>query len=267
MSVAALTAAVAQDRAAGFEPFLVVGNAGTTSTGSVDPLDAIASFAADNELWLHVDGAYGGFATLTEHGRTLLRGIERADSVTLDPHKWLYQPFECGCLLMRDGSALRRAFHVMPDYLRDTAVADSQNAEVNFAERGIQLTRYARVLKVWISLHYFGLDAFRATIDRSMDLTMHAENIIRANGAFELLTPARLGIVCFRRRYEGSAQDADRANEGLVRKLMESGMGMISSTRVNGVYALRLCILSYRTTINDVEQVLAWLASSEIDGV
>lgn len=265
MNMHALRDAIAADRAAGRKPFLVVGNAGTTSTGSIDPLVAMSELCRAESLWFHIDAAYGGFAAITSRGRTVLDGIGTADSVTLDPHKWLYQTFEVGCLLLRDPVALRNAFHVMPDYLRDTAVGADDDGPVNFAERGIQLTRYARAIKIWLSLNYFGLDAFRAAIDRTLDLTAFAESSIRASDAFEILAPARLGIVCFRRRIAGDdAKHVEAINNMLVKRLMDSGLGMVSSTRVNGVYALRLCILTYRTTEEDVTRVIDWLASAPV---
>lgn len=267
IDMAALARAVAEDRESGFDPFLVVANAGTTSTGSVDPIRELASFCRGNSMWLHVDAAYGGFAALTERGRLLFDGIGEADSVTLDPHKWLYQPFEAGCLLVRDAKLLRTAFHVMADYLKDTAIDDVQDAPVNFAEHGVQLTRYARTIKLWLSINYFGVEAFRDTIDRTMDLAAAAESMIRDIPAFEVVTPARLGIVCFRRRVNGDAATVERVNEKLVRGLMASGVGMISSTRVHGLYALRVCILTHRTQLEDVRSVIDWLATSEIDGV
>jgi glutamate/tyrosine decarboxylase-like PLP-dependent enzyme len=208
-----------------------------------------------------VDAAYGGFALLTERGRAALTGIEAADSVTLDPHKWLYQPFEAGCLLVRHGRLLADAFHIMPDYLQDTAVAAGELPEVNFADRGLQLTRCFRALKIWLSLKSFGTDAFRQAIDRTMDLAAYAEERIRARPeVFEMLSPAALGIVCFQRRLGG---DTEARNAALVRDLAASGTGMISSTRVRGRYALRLCILSHRTTAADVDAVLDWLAAAD----
>jgi glutamate/tyrosine decarboxylase-like PLP-dependent enzyme len=264
----ALHQAIHADRAVGLEPFLVVGNGGTTSTGSVDDLQALAALCRAESLWFHVDAAYGGFAVLTERGRALLSGIDAADSVTLDPHKWLYQPFEVGCLLVRDAARLRSAFHIMPDYLRDTAVAEEPGAPVNFAERGVQLTRYARVIKVWLSLNYFGVDAFAKTIDRTLDHALYAESIIREHDSLELLSPARLGVVCFRRRMPDGLEDrSQELNEQLLRALMLSGRGMISSTRVNGEYALRLCILSFRTTQDDVREVVEFLARHPLSRV
>ncbi|HEX7117754.1 MAG TPA: aminotransferase class V-fold PLP-dependent enzyme [Longimicrobiales bacterium] len=263
---ATVAAAVDEDARAGRRPFLLVANAGATSTGAIDPLPELADLCAERGLWFHVDGAYGGFAALTERGRALLRGIERADSITLDPHKWLYQPFEAGCLLVRRGHRLHEAFHILPDYLQDAAVA---GAEVNFADRGVQLTRAARALKLWISIQYFGLAAFRQAVDNALDLALHAERVVEAAPELELLAPATLGIVCFRRRPAGVDDEAEleRINAALVPRLLESGVGMISSTRLHGRYALRVCPMNHRTRPEDVERVLQWLATAEIDDV
>ena len=267
----ALAATVRADAEAGLVPFLVIANGGSTSTGAVDPLPDLAPFCRENGIWFHVDAAYGGFAVLTERGRALLDGLGAADSVTLDPHKLLYQSFEAGCLLVREGALLERAFRVMPVYLQDTAQRETATPTptaddgVNFGERGIQLTRSARALKVWVSLQYFGVDAFRTTIDRTMSLARHAETKIRASAALELITPASFGIVCFRRRAAGDAAERERANASLVKGLAESGEGLISSTRVKGEYALRLCILSHRTRGEDVDRVLQWLETAPID--
>lgn len=261
----ALEAAVGEDARAGRRPFLVVASAGTTNTGAVDPLPELASFCAGAGLWLHVDGAYGGFAVLTERGRERLRGIEQADSITLDPHKWLYQPFEAGCLLVREGTLLRDAFHIMPDYLQDTAVG---GGEVNFADRGIQLTRGARALKIWLSLKYFGVNAFRQAIDHSLDLALNAQERIQASPTLELLAPATLGIVCFRRHPEGEDDEAvlERMNVQLAQRLKESGLAMLSSTRIHGKYALRLCPLNHRSRVEDVEAVLEWIEGIAVRG-
>ena len=260
----ALTAAIEKDVRAGREPFLAVANAGATNTGAVDPLREIAAVCAEAGVWLHVDAAYGGFAVLTERGRGWLEGIDQADSITLDPHKWLYQPYEAGCLLVREGTLLSRAFHIMPEYLQDTAVG---GVEVNFADRGVQLTRSARALKLWLSIQSFGVDAFRDAIDRSLDLAVVAQERISASEGLELLSPATLGIVCFRRRPPGMTAEGslERLNASLARKLMESGEGMVSSTRVDGRYALRLCVLNHRSGAADVERVLGWLERAPLD--
>ncbi len=256
MRPGALAAAVAEDRARGLRPAIVVANGGATSTGAVDPLPELADVCWEHDLWLHVDAAYGGFAVLTDRGRRLLEGIGRADSVTLDPHKWLYQPFEAGCLLVRDGRRLVDAFHILPDYLQDTELAPAavpDDAEVNFADRGPQLTRSWRALKVWLSVRYWGVDRIRAVIDHTVDLAQRAEARIRGSDTLELLTPAALGVVCFKGP-NGEADDTRR-----VQQLSDSGVGMISSTRVRGEYALRLCILSHRSRWEDVEAVIEML--------
>jgi aromatic-L-amino-acid decarboxylase len=252
---AILTAAIKADEAAGRLPLLVVANGGATSTGAVDPLDELAAVCRERGVWLHVDAAYGGFAVLTNRGRAALKGIELADSVTLDPHKWLYQPYECGCLLVRDGRALRRAFEMHSDYLRD---AEVEGGEVNFSDLGIQLTRSTRAFKLWLSLRTFGLDAFRAAIDRTLDLAELARRRIEASESLELAAPPSLGIVCFFRRGAD-----DKQTDGLAAALEQSGLGFISTTRVHGRTALRLCILNHTTHAEDVERVLDFLEAAE----
>ena len=158
---------------AGRSPLPCAPARGSTNTGAVDPLGELADVCAGKALWLHVDAAYGGFAALTAKGRAALAGIDRADSVTLDPHKWLYQPMECGSVLIRDGARLERTFAIHPDYLDDN---DSGDGEVNFADRGLQLSRGFRALKVWMSVQTFGLAAFRAAIQRNLDLAEFAED-------------------------------------------------------------------------------------------
>lgn len=261
-----LAGAVEADVRDGLRPLLLVANAGSTSTGAVDPLPELAAVCAGHGLWLHADAAYGGFAVLSERGRAALRGLELADSITLDPHKWLYQPFEAGCLLVRRGARLHEAFHILPDYLQDAAVA---GGEVNFADRGVQLTRAARALKIWLSIQYFGVDAFRRAVDHALDLALHAQRVIEGTPELELLAPATLGIVCFRRRPAGVDDEAEleRLNASLVPRLLESGLGMVSSTRLHGRYALRICPLNHRSRIPDVERVLHWLATAPPDGV
>jgi glutamate/tyrosine decarboxylase-like PLP-dependent enzyme len=253
---ATLAAAIAADEAAGRLPFFVVANAGATSSGAVDPLRELATVCREQGLWLHVDAAYGGFAMLTERGRHILDGIELGDSIALDPHKWLYQPYECGCLLVRDGRALRAAFEISSDYLRD---AEPASGEVNFADLGLQLSRSSRALKLWLSLRTFGLDAFRAAIDECLDLAELARRRIEASDRLELVAPPSLGTLCFRR----TDSDDETLTDGLVAALEASGLGFISSTRVHGRGALRLCILNHTSTADDVEQVLAFLETAE----
>ena len=260
----ALEAAIAEDKRAGMTPLVVCASAGSTNTGAVDPLPEIAGICREEGAWLHVDGAYGGFAALTKRGSKWLAGIEEADSVTLDPHKWLYQPFECGCTLVREGKLLESAFQIEPSYLKD---ARQGMQAVNFGDRGLQLSRAARSLKLWLSIKTFGVDAFRAAIDRCLDLAQLAEEAVKSNDALELMRPARLGIVCFRRTFGGDRGEVELAalNRRLVAALGESGVGLVSSTSLRGRYAIRLCVLNHTTGPGDVLRVIDWLASHEVD--
>ena len=258
----ALAGAMATDREAGRRPLIVCASAGSTNTGAIDPLGELADACRANDTWLHVDGAYGGFAALTERGKRWLASIERADSITLDPHKWLYQPFECGCVLVREGRLLEEAFRIAPDYLKD-----ARGAEVDFADRGLQLSRMARSLKLWLSIQTFGVGAFREAIERALDLAELAEHLVGESEELELLRPARLGIVCFRRRFGGDRSEAEveALNRRLVSALEQSGEGLVSSTRLRGRYAIRLCVLNHTSTERDVRHVLDWLERSALD--
>ncbi len=264
MRTRALTGAVRNDLDAGRQPLAVLAAGGTTNTGAVDPLPELSEICREHSLWLHVDAAYGGFATITERGRAAFSGLELADSVTLDPHKWLYQPFECGAVLVREGHLLREAFEIHPDYLQDSR----SDREVNIADQGLQLTRMSRALKVWVSLKFFGLGAFVAAVDACLDLAERAEQHVESSPDLELMAPATLGIVCFRRHPEGvdDETDLERLNQRLVAELAASGYALISSTRLQGRYALRVCILNHETTWDDVRGVLDWLAQTVVDG-
>jgi aromatic-L-amino-acid/L-tryptophan decarboxylase len=248
--------AIAADRAAGLIPLAVVVSAGTTNTGAIDPLDEIADLCAAEDVWLHADAAYGGFTALTERGAQLLVGLGRCDSIALDPHKWLFVPFECGSLLVREPERLRDAFHVLPDYLRDVAAGQDG---VNFADYGEQLTRQSRALKVWLGVRYFGLAAIRAEIDRAMDLVAHAERLVRAELTLEVMSPAQLGVLCFRVHPAGLDDPAslDAFNERVNAAMSAAGRYFISSTRLRGTFTLRMCILGFRTTPADVEGLIA----------
>ncbi len=260
----ALSDAISRDRGSGLIPLAVVANAGTTNTGAVDPLGAIAGICEREKIWFHIDAAYGGFAILTERGRALLRGIERADTVTLDPHKWLFVPFECGCLLAREPARLKEAFQIMPEYLQDV---QESGERVNFADYGEQLTRYSRALKVWMSVSYFGVAALRGAIDRAMDLALHAEQLVRAEPALEVLAPAQFGILCFRAHPAGLNDPTalDALNESVNAKVNAEGRFFISSTRLRGVFSLRICILGFRTTEKEIEGVVTTVVRAAND--
>ena len=260
----ALRSAIAADKAGGRKPLMVVANAGATAVGAVDPFDELAPICQEHGIWLHVDGAYGAFACVSERGRQALAGMELADSITLDPHKWLYQPIEVGALLVRDGSALRRGFEISPDYLEHV---EAGVREVNFSDLGLQLTRSCRALKLWISLRYFGVAAFRAAIDRSLDLALHAERQIEASPELELMSPASLGVVTFRRHPSGVDNEAtlERINASLTERIERGGEAFISTARVRGRYALRLCILNHSTSQAEVDRALELAATLEVD--
>jgi hypothetical protein len=220
-----------------------------------------ADVCAAEELWLHVDAAYGGFAALTAQGRAVLAGIDCADSVTLDPHKWLYQPMECGCVLIRDGVRLERTFAIHPDYLDSDAAQGA--GEVNFADRGLQLSRGFRALKVWVTVHTFGLAAFRAAVQRNLELAEYAEALVRGHAELTLMAPATLGIVCFRREWPGCDEaETERRGTVLAEDLERGGTALVSATRLAGRHAIRLCILNPTSTDQHVRQVIEHFASA-----
>jgi glutamate/tyrosine decarboxylase-like PLP-dependent enzyme len=256
MDVSALRRRVEEDRAAGLHPLCVCGNGGATNTGAIDPLAALAEVGRKEDLWFHVDGAYGGFAVLAPGERDAFAGIEAADSVTLDPHKWLFQPYETGCLMVRDTRLLEKAFRILPEYLQDTALGQEH---VNFADRGIQLTRGFRALKVWMSIQTLGLRAFREAVQTGIDHARAAENHIRSSAYLEMLGPASLGIVCFRFRDRDlpiGPEVLEKLNLAIQEEIVGSGKAMMSSTRLRGVFSLRLSILNYRSTWEDVRDTL-----------
>ncbi len=247
---------IAADREAGIVPVAVVASGGTTNTGAVDPLAALADVCAEHDVWFHVDAAYGGFAFLTDRGRPWFDGMDRADSITLDPHKWLFQPYECGCLMVRDIGDLERAFRISPEYLQDAQLG---REHVNFSDRGVQLTRSFRALKIWMSVQTFGLEAFREAIERAMELALEAERTIENHPNLELLSPAALGVVCYRVRpahFRGTDAELDALNAEVQQHVIDSGLAMLSSTQIRERYALRLCILNPSTTADDVRRTL-----------
>jgi glutamate/tyrosine decarboxylase-like PLP-dependent enzyme len=255
LQLSALQQAVAADRAAGKQPFCVVANAGTTNTGAVDPLPELVEFCRAQNLWLHVDGAYGAAAALCERGRQALRGIEQVDSLALDPHKWLFQPYECGCVLVREGGLLKRTFNVAAEYLEDIKLVDE---EVNFCEQGLQLTREFRALKLWLSLKFFGAAAFRQAIEYGIELAELTERVLREEGAWQVLSPACLGIVTFRLAPAGVGEAAlNTLNQQLVSQISRDGFALTSSTTLKGKVALRMCTINPRTTEADIRATLA----------
>ncbi len=249
-----LRAAVKADRAAGLRPFCVAAIAGTTSTGAVDPLDALADFCADEGLWLHVDGAYGAPAILAEPGARALRGLGRAHSLAMDAHKWLFQPIECGCVLVREWQWLQQTFAASGEFLKDM---EQPGEERNYGYLGIQLTRQFRALKLWMSFKVFGLDAISEAIAQGFANAELAEQLLREAGCWQIVTPAQMAIVTF--RYIPSNDNAALADEithGLVGRLLDDGSAFASGTRLRGRPVMRICANNPRTTASDLRQTV-----------
>lgn len=256
MDMETLIRSVAEDRAAGFNPVAVCANAGAAGTGAIDPLGPLADFCESEGIWLHVDAAYGGFAILTRRGKDLLSGIERADSIGLDAHKLFYQPYEAGCLLVKVLSNLERAFAVRHDILQDTIWGANHP---NFSDRGLQLSRSVRALKIWVSVKTFGMAPFRNAISNSMSLATHAEEHVRKSNTMEMLLPASLGIVCFRINPDNADLDEEsleRINRKVLVRVFWEDRALMSSTLLRGMFSLRLCIVNYTTTWDDVRETL-----------
>jgi aromatic-L-amino-acid decarboxylase len=249
MDVDALAAAIAADRAAGRRPFMVSASAGTTNTGAVDPLPAIAAVARREDLWFHVDAAYGGFFLLTERGRAAFSGIDLADSVTLDPHKGLFLPYGTGAIVVREGALLRDAHHAgTAAYLQDLA---GEGELPNASEYGAELSRDFRGLRVWFPLWLHGVAAFREALDEKLDLARWLADGLRATPEVELPWEPELSIVPFRLR--GGDDAADRA---FLARINATQRVFLSSTVLQGRYTLRAAILSHRTHRDRVEECL-----------
>ncbi len=255
LDVAALTQMIAEDAACGKRPFCIVANGGTTNTGSVDPLRELAALCDEQGLWLHVDGAYGAGSILSERGRAELDGIGLAHSITLDPHKWLFQPIECGCLLVRDQRWLRQTFDQSPEYLSDV---DAAYGEINIYQRGIQLTRGTRALKLWMSLQVFGAAAFRDAIDVGFANAEYVQAKVGQMADWEIVSPARMGIVSFRYVPSNVTGEAlNELNQAITDELTAAREIFIATTVLRGVKALRMCPINPRTTQCDLDETLA----------
>ncbi|CAN5429758.1 pyridoxal-dependent decarboxylase [soil metagenome] len=265
-----LEAKITEDISAGHLPMCVVGNAGTVNTGACDPLLELSEVARRHNLWLHVDGSYGGFATLAPSARACLAGMERADSISLDPHKWLYLPADCGCVLYRDPANARATFAHDAEYTRVIGqVADEAFA---FWDYGPELSRRFRALKVWMLLKGVGLRAISEAIENDLACARHLESLVNGSEDFEMLAPVELSIFCFRyvppelRGALSSVADGntrreaevrlDAINEKLLMKLQRDGCSYLSNARLQGRFALRGCVMNYRTRLHDMEILL-----------
>ncbi|MDQ3818891.1 MAG: aminotransferase class I/II-fold pyridoxal phosphate-dependent enzyme [Acidobacteriota bacterium] len=270
MDVRGLREQIAGDIESGLRPFCIVANAGTTNTGAVDPLKEIAAVAEEHGLWLHVDGAYGALASLDETKRTLFAGIERADSVSLDPHKWLYAPVDCGCLLFRDAARVHSVFSSSEaDYIKVHEKTDDESFA--FWDYGVELSRRFRALKIWLMLRYYGTRRVSEAIAKDNALAIFMAERIEASEDFELLAPVELSVCCFRYvppglRVELSAEDEpartrsnDQLNElnaRVMHRVQRAGRAYISNATLRGRYALRACITNFRTTREDIIETL-----------
>ena len=247
---------VAEDQAAGISPLIVVANAGTTSTGSIDPLDAIADFCESQNIWFHIDAAYGGFSCVTEHGKKLMHGIERADSVSLDAHKWFFQSYEAGILVVKNLRTLEDTFRMSPDILQDTVWGTDHP---NIANRGLQLSRTDRALKIWMSVQTFGMKKIRKSVAHGMELAKQAEVYIHESEELEMLAPVTLSAVCFRFISSDSTLDEDsieEVNRTILARVFWEDLSFFSSTILHGIFSLRLCIVNHESTWNDVRETL-----------
>jgi glutamate/tyrosine decarboxylase-like PLP-dependent enzyme len=257
IDLATLGATIAADREAGFHPFLVVGNAGTVGTGAFDDLAALADLAAEERLWLHVDGAFGVFANAVPELAHLTRGLERADSLAFDLHKWLHTPIEAACVLVRDAAAQRRAFATAATYVSGLERGPSHEG-MRLADRGPQLTRGFRALKIWLEFQAHGAALYRRLVAQNVAQARDLAAMVSAAPDLELLAPVPLNIVCFRYRPSGAATaELDGLNRELLMRLQERGIAVPSHTVLDGHFVIRVCISNHRTRREDLELLVA----------
>ena len=250
-----LRKSIAADLAAGKKPIAVIGTAGTVATGSIDPLREMAEIAKEAGAWFHVDGAYGALAAVARPAD--FDGMALADSISLDPHKWLYQPLDCGCLLYRDQSQARRTFSFTGDYAK--TLHENSVESFAFFEQSVELSRRFRALKLWLSLRYHGLTNFRAQIENDLDCAQNLASLIKANEDLELLAPVPLSAVCFRyipKISTFSDTEVDELNLRIVANIVRRGRVYFSNATIGGRFALRACIVNHRTTPADVAEVV-----------
>lgn len=253
MNVASLEKMLAEDRQAGHLPFCIVGTAGTVNTGAIDPLDRLAEICQREKLWFHVDGAFGALAALVPEMRPQLAGMERADSIAFDLHKWMYLPYEAGCILVRSKAAHEKAFAVVPAYLAQHERGLMAGPEW-FANYGLQLTRGFRALKIWMALKEHGLDKFRRLIRQNIAQARYLAALVEKQPSLELLAPVSLNVVCF--RFTSTHLDENALNElnrELLMRLHEAGIAVPTSTVLQGKYALRAAITNHRSRKEDFE--------------
>jgi len=257
MRVDVLSDAIDRDRQSGCRPLAVAASAGTVNTGAIDDLEAIAHLCRDRDVWLHVDGAYGAAAVLSSRYRDRLKALSLADSVALDPHKWLYVPVEAGLVLVRDSATLRAAFSLVPPYLRTDGDPYGVGGPPWFSEFGFQQSRGFRALKVWMTLKYYGTTGYTQALDHDIALASYLAGRVNADSVFELMTPASLSVVCFRVAPSGVAgDDLNDLNKKVLERLQLSGRAFLSSTVLDDRFVLRACFVNPLSGERDVDAML-----------
>jgi len=261
IEVSALRRMLHADRAEGRRPVCVIGNAGSVNTGAMDDLEAIADLCRNEQVWFHVDGAFGAWAVIDPQSRHLVQGMERADSVAFDLHKWMYMPFEIGCVLVRNGSAHKDTFTVMPAYLQ-RATRGIAGGEDWFSEYGVQLSRGFRALKAWMSLKTYGLDKYRRMIRQNIEQARYLGQLVEQAPSLELVAPVALNIVAFRYLVPGAdAARLDALNQEILLQLQERGIAAPSLTQVNGKTVLRVANVNHRTRRADMDILVSAVQS------
>ena len=252
--------AIQRDIAMGRVPLAVAASVGTVNTGAIDPLEQIALITRKHNLWLHVDGAYGALAAIAVPDK--LRGLHLADSISLDPHKWLYQPLDCGCLLYRDANQARAAFAHTGEYAK--VLSSDPTEGFAFFEESIELSRRFRALRLWLSLRYHGLQAFRESITKDLELAQRLANAVKSHGKLELFATPELTAVCFRYRTDEAASEDDvsRQNALILERVVRRGRVYLSNATLRGKFYLRACIVNHRTTEEDVDAVIPEVLSA-----
>jgi glutamate/tyrosine decarboxylase-like PLP-dependent enzyme len=246
---------IQQDRRGGRQPMCVVANAGTVNTGAVDELEALADLCAQEHLWLHVDGAFGALAWLCPEGRALLRGLQRADSLAFDLHKWMYLPYDVGCVVVADGDLHQRTFALRPAYL--SAEPDASSHLHHFADRGLELSRRFRALKVWLALKEHGLGRFAEQIGQNIDQARYLAAMVARHPDLELMAPVSLNVVCFRYVSGGLGEEVlDRLNRELLTRLQTGGVALPSHAVLKGRFVLRAAITNHRSRYEDFDLLL-----------
>ena len=252
MDIDALLGAIESDRRSGLRPTIVVGTAGSTNTGTVDDLQRLVGICKQEGLWLHVDGAYGGIVPISPRHRDAFAGLAEVDSFSMDPHKWFFQPYDVACVWVRTPGALEAAFAMYPEYL-----ADLRGSHVDLHNRGPELSRRSRALKLWLTMRSYGLDTLGLAVDRGVALAEYAEGVIAADPTLEIVCPARYGIVNF-----AAVGKDDRAHAVAAAEITASGFAAVSSTVLKGRTVLRLCIINPRTTTDDIDATIQRLSES-----